>query len=154
MRIGLLLLGLGWVTSACGGNAAVDSKQVSAGNAQGVSTAGATGDAAECRLPSRSADAGLGACTVARALVVCTSSAPGSGSCECLSDDPTTCAFCREQLTGDVTCLSQCAANEYAVACGGPPIPDGDVHYEDAPSGCTGLGYSPAGSEFVCCPCL
>ena len=152
MRIWRVLLGLG-LTCACGGNAAIESQQSSSGNAQKISSAGAA-SVAECNYPMSSADAGPGACTVARALVECTSDEPNAATCECLSEDPTTCAFCEQQLKGNVTCVSKCAGNEYAMGCGGPPIPDGDVHYQDAPSGCAGLGYSPAGSEFVCCPCL
>ncbi len=155
MRI-QLLLGLGWLAGACGGSAAIESTSTSAGNAQGAA-AGAASSTGECRALANTVDAGSAACSVARALVECASSDPTSGSCECLSDDPTTCAFCRQQLTGEVTCVSKCAANEYAVACGGPPIINGDGTSSQgpvsAPPGCGDLGYTPAGSEFACCPC-
>ncbi|MES1173008.1 MAG: hypothetical protein ABUL62_01675 [Myxococcales bacterium] len=137
MRIGARLAGIGLLACACGGEAAPNgSKQ--------------TGTPSECGRPTVSADAGSGACSVARAYVSCTSA---NGGCLCLSDDPTTCSNCAAQFPGPLTCVSQCAASEYAVSCGGPPQPGGGTTYRDVPAACHVVASTPGGSQYACCPC-
>lgn len=108
-----------------------------------------------CRWPESLNDAGPGirACAVGRAYVEC--SYPSGAGCGCISNDPTTCPGCGP-ATG-ATCHSQCAANEYAVSCGGPPalLPDGGIGdpYQDAPAACTVIAGTPAGNSYSCCPC-
>jgi hypothetical protein len=98
----------------------------------------------QCSWPSslNGAD-GRTACQPARALVSCTDST-GAG-CGCLSDQ-ISCDGC--QIQG-VTCRDQCAADQYAVACGG--VGPGAV--PSPPDGCTFAGANPGGVAYYCCPC-
>ncbi len=49
-----------------------------------------------------------------------------------------------------------CAPYEYAVSCGGSTRPslDGgfDFTHQQAPDGCVGVGGTPAGNAYSCCP--
>jgi hypothetical protein len=120
-----------------------------------------------CAWPANLADAGPGACRVGRAFVECTYSSGvvcegGAGvsfaTMACISDDPTSCSGCGS-IAGAATCTSMCAPNEYAVSCGGPPhFPSSDgsldgFMYQQAPANCVGVGGTPAGNEYSCCPC-
>ncbi|HVV52264.1 MAG TPA: hypothetical protein VHO06_21525 [Polyangia bacterium] len=97
----------------------------------------------QCSWPSSLNDAdGRTACQPARAFVSCTDST-GAG-CECLSDQ----VSCACQAAG-VTCQDKCAANQYAVACGG--VGPGAV--PSPPDGCTFAGANPGGVAYYCCPC-
>ena len=101
-------------------------------------------------VPARDA-AAPGSCTAARYFLTC--SVSGGGGALCLSDDPTRCD------TGTIAtaaCTSRCAANEYAVTCGGPPsrVDGGDeVVEQEAPKSCRNVGTVPSGAAFYCCPC-
>jgi len=122
----------------------------------------------QCPWPASLNDAGPGACTVGRAFVECSypsgvvcdgglGASGGSGiTMLCISDDPTSCSGCAS-TAGAATCKNRCAANEYAVSCGGPPIPSPDGSFSDdyqaPPHGCVGAGVTPGGSAFSCCPC-
>jgi hypothetical protein len=87
---------------------------------------------------------------VGRAYLKCTSA--GGVTCGCISDDPSQCPPC--SASNGYTCTNQCSPGSYGVACGGPPNPlDGGPSYQSLPSGCTGIGYTPGGSAFACCPC-
>jgi hypothetical protein len=109
----------------------------------------------------------VGACTVGRAYVVCKypsgvvcdggfgASSPGGINMLCISDDPAGCPGC-SATSGTATCMNRCAPNEYAVSCGGPPmqLPDGGFGgYQEPPDACVGAGGTPAGNEYLCCPC-
>ncbi len=105
-----------------------------------------------CRWPMSLDDAGPGGCRASRALVSC--SGP-SGGCECASDDSTTCpapVTCGLAY-GYTTCQDQCAATEYAVACGGLPQPDAAFVNQQPPSGCRLALATPGGVALYCCPC-
>ena len=109
----------------------------------GVTTANGL-SSQQCRWPSVLTDGGgRTTCQAARALVSCTDST-GAG-CGCISND-VSCDGC--QVSG-VTCHDQCAANQYAVACGGVgpgPVPS-------PPDGCTFASANPGGIAYYCCPC-
>jgi hypothetical protein len=72
-----------------------------------------------------------------------------------MSDDATACpaATTCGLSYGYSTCQDQCAASEYAVACGGIPRPDAAVVSQDPPSGCRLSTANPGGVAFYCCPC-
>jgi hypothetical protein len=103
------------------------------------------GDGA-CHWPADDAGPNVTACTVGRAFVECMY--PSGETCECISDDPTTCAGCGV-ADAAATCRSKCAANQYAVSCGGVP----GMTYQTAPTACVGVASSPEGNEYSCCPC-
>jgi hypothetical protein len=122
-----------------------------------------------CHWPASLDDAGPGACGVGRAYVKCTypsgvsceagggASSPGGLTMLCLSDDPTSCAGC-VSIAGAATCTDMCAPDEYAVSCGGPPQfsndgGSGDFAYQEPPANCVGVGGTPAGNAYFCCPC-
>jgi hypothetical protein len=122
----------------------------------------------QCRWPASLDDAGPGACLVGRAYVQC--SYPSGVTCDggegafspegitqlCISNDPASCSGCNS-TEGAATCKSVCAPNEYAMSCGGPPrgSPDGNssFEYQEAPDGCVGVGFTPGGNGYYCCPC-
>jgi hypothetical protein len=140
------------VLTACGGATAPSQKNSASSDAltsSDSSTAAAETGAAECTRATELDDAGAGACSVALAYVECTY--PSGAGCGCLSDDPTACPGCGP--SEGATCKNHCNANEYAVACGGPPSPNSNVVYQDAPDACVGASYTPAGVVFACCPC-
>jgi len=105
-----------------------------------------------CGWPVSLNDAGPNGCHAARALISCSGPA---GGCACMSDDATACpaATTCGLSYGYSTCQDQCAASEYAVACGGIPRPDAAVVSQDPPSGCRLSGANPGGVAFYCCPC-
>jgi hypothetical protein len=123
-----------------------------------------------CQWPASLNDAGPGACSVGRAYVKCTY--PTGVSCEggegassrqggltmlCISDDLTSCSGCGS-TAGTATCTDLCAPNEYGLSCGGPPHfnPDGggdNFTYQEPPANCVGMGGTPAGNGYYCCPC-
>jgi hypothetical protein len=122
-----------------------------------------------CKWPTSLDDAGPGACGVGRAYVKCTypsgvsceggvgASSPGGLTMLCISEDPTSCSGC-ESISGPPTCTNMCAPNEYAVSCGGPPRFSSDggfdnFAYQQAPANCVGVGGTPAGNLYSCCPC-
>jgi hypothetical protein len=89
-------------------------------------------------------------CTSKRAYLKC--DLPGGVTELCLSDDPTRCPD--EGVSGGaaaMSCSDQCAADEYAVACGriGP-----NVGSAAPPDGCRSLLAGPGGGISYCCPCL
>jgi len=106
----------------------------------------------ECRWPTSLDDAGPGGCHASRARIVC--SGP-TGGCGCMSDNAMTCpapTSCGLSY-GYSTCQNECAAGEYAVACGGPPRPDAAVVDEQPPVGCRLSAAVPSGVALYCCPC-
>ena len=94
-------------------------------------------------------DAGPGACTIDVAFVSCEGPA---GGCACLSDNPASCPDPQCGPTDGMTCKNACAANEYAMACGGLPGPNAPA-YQDAPSNCRFATANPGGVAYYCCPC-
>jgi hypothetical protein len=84
-------------------------------------------------------------CSASRAQVSCTY--PNGSGCGCTTSGAIECAGCGPN--SGATCQDQCAATEYAVACGGVgpgPVPD-------PPSSCRFTGAVPAGIAYYCCPC-
>jgi hypothetical protein len=137
-----------------------------AGVAPDASASEASSQLPACAWPTP-IDAGPGACRVGRAYLEC--DFPSGGSCDsgvafgpdssmlCVSDNPTSCPGCRA-TTGTATCKSQCAPNQYAMECGGPPrlTPDGGLDqsdYQEPPGVCVLVGPTPSGAGFWCCPC-
>jgi hypothetical protein len=137
-------------------------------------TTGTTADGSpvtygQCSWPASLYDAGPGSCTAGRAFVSCSypvgvtcegglGGAVGSGGLDmgCISDDPTSCAGCTS-ISGIATCHDMCGPDQYAVSCGGPPHFDEDggsnFTYQEAPDGCVGVGATPGGNAYSCCPC-
>jgi hypothetical protein len=103
------------------------------------STSGATGP---CKMADSTSDAGLHACTFGRAFYDCETSQGGS---LCVTDG--------DGCGNSSGCVDQCASNEYAVACGGPPLMDGST-YGDPPAGCRFKAANPGGGSYYCCTCL
>ncbi|HET7545730.1 MAG TPA: hypothetical protein VFK05_37940 [Polyangiaceae bacterium] len=147
MRIGVILVGA-LLPMSCGG-----SSKTTLSNETPLAAAGSAGAThGACSIPRDSFDAGPGSCAVARAYVTCHT--PSGAGCLCLSDDPTTCPDCAETFqNAQLSCESKCAANEYAVSCGGPPRPNGNVAYQGVPAGCHSLSGTPGGNQYACCPC-
>jgi hypothetical protein len=105
-----------------------------------------------CHWPASLDDAGPGACHASRALISCDGP---SGGCECASDDVMACpadTACGLS-NGYTTCQDECAAGEYAVACGGPPRLDAGFVDQQPPSGCRAGLPDPGGVTLYCCPC-
>ena len=154
-----LLLG----TAACGGRAG-GSPPVDSGVADTSPASSSEGDASSaprdasgattsaCPNLARALDPqGPYACAAAVAYVNCTTA---NGSVGCLSDGVSRCDDVTSSDTA--TCTDECEANQYAAACGGPPIfaPDGGfVAYEPLPSDCVTAAITPTGVVFGCCPC-
>jgi hypothetical protein len=115
----------------------------------------------QCHWPDSLNDAGPGACTVGLAYLRCTfesgvgcgaTSSPGPLFLGCISNDLTGCPGCDPAVGG--TCENMCGANQYALACGGPPgVPGSMTTYQRPPTGCTSMGANPSGAGFYCCPC-
>jgi hypothetical protein len=99
----------------------------------------------QCSWSSSLDDAGSTGCHAAAAFVECKNAA-GEG-CACLSDNSLTCDGC--QAVG-ATCRDVCAADQYAVACGGVGPGAGAF---TPPAGCTSAGVTPGGVGYYCCPC-
>jgi hypothetical protein len=171
LRTSLLLtcVGIGGAGMACSaassetntappdGSAPMDGSRHADGSVRADGSAGADAsgqaDGAElgdgaCHWPADLGDAGptVTACSVGRAFVECMY--PSGATCECISDDPTTCTGCG-LADAAATCQSKCAANQYAVSCGGVP----GMTYQTAPTACVGVASSPEGNEYSCCPC-
>ena len=121
-----------------------------AAEADGAGEGAADGAARVCPSMDRLEDAGVGlsvmGCSVGDNYLTC-KYASGE-SCECVSDDPTKCVGCGV-VDASAVCKGMCAADQYAVACGGPPGPD----YQKPPAGCAVVATSPSGSMYSCCPC-
>jgi hypothetical protein len=115
------------------------------GSCGGANSGATTGTVSLCSHPSYLDDAGAGACTLGRAALFCES--PTQGGCDCVTND--------QSCGCNIPCENKCHANEYAVACGGPPAPpDRDAApYADPPANCRGVGGFPSGGAFYCCPC-
>jgi hypothetical protein len=146
------------VLTACGGATAPSQKTSDSSDSSDTSdtstssdssTAAAETGGSSCMHATALDDGGPGACSVALAYLECTY--PSGAGCGCLSDDPTACPGCGP--SEGATCKNHCNANEYAVACGGPPSPNSNVVYQDVPDACVGASYTPAGVVFACCPC-
>ncbi|HXN33446.1 MAG TPA: hypothetical protein VN894_16370 [Polyangiaceae bacterium] len=159
------VLGLGYLAAAvlaagCSGNAGQGDDAREAGTALG-----------SCTWPSSlnpAADASWGQCSAARAYLSCTT--PGGAGEECLSNDPTRCpnpdnimvsfgasngdASIMESASA-LVCQNKCQPNEYGAECGGvgPPPPGGQGPGAQPPAGCRGMGVTPGGTQFLCCPC-
>lgn len=128
----------------------------------------ATQGPGQCNWPANLNDGGPGACSVGRAYVECMyplgveceggtgASSPSGLTQGCLSNDPTRCSGC-SSTSGTATCKSQCAPDQYAVSCGGPPMfsPNGGIgfDYQAPPDGCVGIASTPGGNTYSCCPC-
>jgi len=97
-------------------------------------------------FPPRDGGAG-GSCGVARYALTCVVADAGGGVEECVSDDPTRCDTGTVQTS---SCMSDCAPNEYGVACG-PPI--GDAGETQVLATCRTRGVAPGGHSSYCCPC-
>src|SRR5450631_1540078 len=95
-------------------------------------------------------DGGPGACSISAAYLSCEGPA---GGCGCPSGNGTSCSS-GDQCgpTNGMTCTNPCQTNEYAMACGGPPRSDG-TPYQQAPSNCRAVLFTPAGVVEYCCPC-
>jgi hypothetical protein len=128
-----LLLRLGLLSIGCGRTDA---------------TGGLHNDPSTCGHAADVDSTAPGACETGRAQLSCTF-ASGAG-CDCVTDD-TSCEGCGPNTSA--TCVNKCTANEYAVACGGPPPPNGSFTYAAPPAGCRGLSFGPGGGGFYCCPC-
>ena len=124
----------------------------------GTSGAGSA-DLAECSWPASldpPADGGPWGWSVARTYLTCKD---GSATALCLSNDPTTCPGPNAIPGATFTdCVNQCMPNEYAVEEGGPPqpLPDGGFASPaepNLPPACRSLGFTPAGTSYLCCPC-
>jgi hypothetical protein len=100
--------------------------------------------AGQCRRAFSLGDGGPGACHVGKRNLQCIS---GEITCACVADGDG-CDGCP-----GATCHDVCNANEYAAACGGPPVPDASFQYTNPPEVCRTVGVTPAGSAFYCCPC-
>lgn|GEM_PF-5289772 len=139
-----------------------------AGTDGGSEDDGAPPSKGQCQWPASLNDGGLGACHVGRAYVECAypegvtcedgtgSSSPDGLTLLCLSNDRASCSGC-SSTAGTATCTSKCGVNEYAVSCGGPPLPSSGAgvasEYQPAPSGCVAIGSTPGGNTYSCCPC-
>ena len=141
MHLGVLLLGLGLLNAACGGDVATG------GRKQGGTT-NLDSSAKQCH-PLEFGNA-PGACRAGSALVTCVGA---NGGCTCISDDSTKCASCAEQFPEPLSCENKCGANEYALSCGGPPRHDGNT-YQEMPANCRIVLSGPGGGQSACCPCL
>ena len=78
---------------------------------------------------------------------------------DCLSDLPASCEGCAS-TSGQSVCKGLCAPDEYAVTCGGipiPPPPDGppatSVVFEEPPDGCRASPVYTSEFTTLCCPC-
>ena len=96
-----------------------------------------TSGSSDGACPQTQSDAG--ACDIAKYSVVCPSRA-------CLTDttDDPTCP-----LDGDAGCVDQCASDEYAAWCGGPPPAKNDP----PSSQCRSITMIPSGTIIYCCRC-
>jgi hypothetical protein len=154
--MGLAACALIWMSSCAGKSAQSDSG--SGGTAQNgtdASAEDATGGGTTVGLPActwpaslDAADGETGQCVAARAYLSCKGS--NGGGELCLSNDPTQCPGLNPIVgTTFFGCVDQCAADEYAVGCGGP----GPGPWPQPPAGCRSLPSGPGGGSVLCCPC-
>jgi hypothetical protein len=163
-----LFLALGLV--ACGGQSAHPPGGASVGGTSSGDTSSGAGDD-DAATSASSSGATLPQCTwpadldppdagpswgIARLYLKCDD---GSDTELCLSNDPTICPG-SNAIPGatETNCVDQCAADEYAVEYGGPPLiePDGGFGgypMPNLPATCHGGGGFPSGAVIVCCPC-
>jgi hypothetical protein len=94
--------------------------------------------------PELDNDDGTVACRAARTLLSCPSA---GGTVTCISNDPARCPM--GATPSGATCTNQCAAGEYAVACGRP----GPTPAPAPPAGCKDMRPTPGGVIYYCCPC-
>ncbi len=165
-------------TLSCGGETGSTATSGTADGSQSSEPTQPSKSSAQCNWPAYLDDGGPGTCTVGRAFVECQypvgvvceggpsasgggegPSGPVSGLTQlCISSDPTSCSGCSSS-TGTATCTNKCAPTQYAVSCGGPPVPSlpdgGQVTwtYQNPPEGCVGVGGTPGGNGYYCCPC-
>ena len=136
----------GMLGSGCKGAQVTYSPDASLAGAAGETATGSggSGNGGACNVPTNSNSAPIGSCLSAAKFVDCTLDGGGVG---CLSNNANTC-------TGyeGAVCVSKCASNQYAVACGGPPAAGG-VTYEPVPSNCTVVAVTPSGKSYACCSC-
>jgi hypothetical protein len=119
------------------------------GSAAPISPEGGTQAAStqsQCKHAAGVDDVSPGACAVGSAYLVC-NFASGAG-CLCVTDAQS-CDGCGSG--SGATCQDQCKAGEYALSCGGPPS---SIAYASPPTACRGIGSTPAGNTYYCCPCL
>jgi hypothetical protein len=134
---------MGGSTLSMGGSAMVD-------GSSGTSAGGTAPWLESCQWPQSLDSPDAGACRAKRAFVQC--SLPSGGTSFYLSDDPTQCPSCGPD--GGATCQNECAADEYAAACGSiPPLEGAPPVSENPPDGCHMVLPTPAGIAFYCCPC-
>lgn len=139
-----------WVAVASALACAACSSTTTSGGSAGSGSGGDSGsNAAACNAPYGFPDASPGevACTVKRAYVQCKQ--PSGETCACITDDPTQCAGC--SASNGYSCTNLCASGSYGVSCG-VVGPNGGTA-QSLPSGCSNVGYTPAGIVFACCPC-
>ncbi len=122
----------------------------------GCKSSAATGDGAPaCTWPAIYDPRVSGQCQASRAYVQCTGS---DGTFEgCPSDYLTQCGS-GPNMNGPVTysdCQDQCAADEYALDCGGigPTQADASAPASNPPAACHMVSASPGGTVLYCCPC-
>jgi len=100
---------------------------------------------AHCQIdpvfPPRDGGTG-GSCRAARYSLTC-------GNMMCISDDSTRCDTAPNP-SDKSPCVSHCAANEYAAACG--PSPD-DAGTTEPPASCRVSVIVPGGHPYYCCTC-
>ena len=103
-----------------------------------------------CTWPTTLDDGSASAtCTTGRAYVQCTG---GSGSCGALESDPS--SSCLGLAASSTTCGDICALTQYAVSCGGSPLPDGSVANPEVPAGCEARATgTSSGPSVYCCAC-
>ncbi len=143
--LGAIVAVSGILASGCGSaasNGPVDASSGADGSG-GTTAHGSSNEGAlpACTWPASLDDAAPRQCSAARAYVAC--QYPGGGS-DCMSNDPTACPG-----APGASCTDLCAADEYAVGCGGVgPAPSPPI-----PAGCRSLPSGPGGGTVGCCPC-
>jgi hypothetical protein len=139
MRIGVLLLTcIAW--AGCNGPQLTYAPDAGAAGAAGAADADAGN---VCDVPKNSNSAPIGACLSAPKFVDCTLDGSSAG---CLSNGADACTG----LEG-ATCVSKCAANQYAVSCGGPAT--NGVTYDPVPANCKIVATAQNGKSYACCSC-
>ncbi|HEX4352291.1 MAG TPA: hypothetical protein VHZ95_05240 [Polyangiales bacterium] len=131
-----------------GADAAID-LQSQAGTSGSAAQSGAGSGALIGCGWSSALDGSAGQCKAARAYLTCQGSNGGGEGC--LSNDLTQCPG-PDPVIGETfsACKDACAADEYAVACGGP----GPGPYPSPPAGCRDSSIAnPGGGSVACCPC-
>jgi hypothetical protein len=136
---------------ACGGEVNAESGATAEGGVRDAGSGMPILPVPGCPRSTSVADAGPGvvACQVGKELFWCHDGS--TQGCAWVSDAGPACP-----LPG-ASCLNACAADEYALQCGGVPLlrqPGGPVSYQEAPTGCRRTGPSPRVEiATYCCPC-